>query len=69
MYWSFCPTILEDVKSKFNKIHQYIIEHSNGKGIASIENGLDLFFSDELIHSIEDTGVSGRIDGQYYYID
>ena len=69
MYWSFCPTILEDVKSNFKKIHQYIIEHSNGNGIASIENGLDLFFDEELINSIEKTGVSGRIDGQHYYVD
>lgn len=69
MYWSFCPSILEEVKDSFKKIHDYIIDHSNGKGIASIENGLDLFFDDDIINSIQNTGVSGRVDGQYFYID
>ena len=69
MYWSACTSMYEELKHGFKQIHNYVMEHSDGKGIASIENGLDLFFSDDLIHSIETTGVSGRVDGQHFYID
>jgi len=64
-----CTSMHKELKHGFKQIHNYIMEHSDGKGIASIENGLDLFFSDDLIHSIEHTGVSGRVDGQYFYVD
>lgn len=69
MYWSFCPSIIDTVRDNFKKIHEYIIDHSDGKGIASIENGLDLFFDEDIIHSVELTGVSGRVDGQYFYVN
>jgi len=69
MYWSACTSMHKELKHGFKQIHNYIMEHSDGRGIASIENGLDLFFSDDLIHSIEHTGVSGRVDGQYFYVD
>ena len=69
MYWSYCTSIHDVILDNFKKIHEYIVDHSNGKGIASIENGLELFFDSNIINSIESTGVSGRIDGQYFYID
>jgi len=67
--WSYCTSIHEQVRDRFRKIHEYIIDHANGKGIASIENGLVLFFEEDLVNSVKSTGCAGKVDGRQYHFD
>jgi hypothetical protein len=69
MYWSFCTSILDEVTQIFLDIHNYIVDMPNQRKIGTIENGLDLFVRENIINTVETTGVFGLLDSKYPHMD
>ena len=69
MYWGFCTSILDEVTQVFLDIHNYIVDMPNQRKIGTIENGLDLFVRENIINTVETTGVFWLLDCKYPHMD
>ena len=69
--WSFCPDILNQVKSLFLEIESWILKESNYNRIADIEHGLVKCLNEEKIRviNISKTGTVGRVDDKTIHRD
>jgi len=69
--WSFCPSILGQVKSLLMEIESWILKESNCNRIADIEHGLVKCLDEEKIRviNISKTGAVGRVGGKTIHSD
>lgn len=59
--WSFCPTLLDEMKKTFANIEEYIVKASDNKIVADIEHGLVKLVDENIIREIDFTGAVGRV--------
>lgn len=69
MFYSFCPSIFDEVKKKLKDVEDYMKQQYSVNRLATIENGLEIFFKEDIIYEVKQTGAFGRVDNKYLHMD
>jgi len=69
MFWSFCPTIYNEVFQILTNIDKYLEDQKNRNLIGDIERGLSKYVPINLIEEVKVTGIVGKIDNTHLHFD
>jgi len=69
MFWSFCPTIYNEIFQILLNIDKYLEDQKNRNLTGDIERGLSKYVPIDLIEDVIITGIIGRVDNIHLHFD